>query len=278
MTGLVNLTGSNEVWGLQFCFFLNVVSPQVSQTWFLTHTTSKLHLTSRECRCMHSAALQKRTVFPGEHFFYAIPLHQVGWAWSWCNFLRDFLWLSVCLRAFSVCALVNNLWWDSLKVSLSLHQTVCWPRSHLEATAAHDGDRFGSCLRFFPLLSSRFLREAFPCKLKRSRVYDEKKVYKKRLETFSHTANIWGHFFLCYFLQVCVSSGGERAGLQSPAAVPTASKKPGNSRFPPRETQTWVGMAQLPSVSPHFQSPHEIKYTNFIVSSLISLQKEAEIL
>ncbi|XP_028443636.1 lysyl oxidase-like 5a [Perca flavescens] len=40
-------------------------STMVSQTWFLTLTTSKLPLTSRKYRCTHFAVLLKRTVFPG---------------------------------------------------------------------------------------------------------------------------------------------------------------------------------------------------------------------
>lgn len=51
------------------CVFFTVVCPQVSQTWSLTPTTSKLPLTSRECRCMRCAAPPKRTVFPGQPFF-----------------------------------------------------------------------------------------------------------------------------------------------------------------------------------------------------------------
>lgn len=47
-----------------FMFFL-----QVSRTWFPTHTTSKLPLTSRGCRCTHFAVLLKRTVFPGALIF-----------------------------------------------------------------------------------------------------------------------------------------------------------------------------------------------------------------
>ena len=57
-------------------------------------------------------------------------------------------------------------------------------------------------------------------------------------------------------LQVCVSSECERPRLQSPAAVPTASEEPGNNGLPPSEAQTWVGMAQLPSVSSKHLTVH----------------------
>lgn len=51
-----------------YSFYLFLL--QVSQTWFQTHITSKLRLTSRGCRCMHFAVLLRRTVSPGALILY----------------------------------------------------------------------------------------------------------------------------------------------------------------------------------------------------------------
>lgn len=252
---MVNLTGSTEgsSTSVQLAYLLFwfhfFFSPQVSQIWFLIHITSKLRLTSRECRCTHCDVLQKKTVFPGESFIFAIPPHPVRIS-SILQVNSGRFLVTSCLRTCIYCALMKNRWWYSPKVSLSFHRNVCWTRPIWKPRRR----RFGSFLRFFPLLSSRFKCETF--KPKCNGVYKETNAGGKRLKSSAHIGNIWGHFFLCYYLQVCVSSQGERSGLQSPTAVPTAGEKPGNSRFSPHEAQTWVGMAQLPSVSSHF---NEIK-------------------
>lgn len=78
-------------------------SLQVSQTWSLTLSTSKLPLTSRECRCTPSAALQRRTVCPGAllHFVcyssiltHHLHISQDSYVDSCVSLWRD-LWLTL---------------------------------------------------------------------------------------------------------------------------------------------------------------------------------------
>lgn len=53
------------------CFCI-ILLPQVCQIWYRTHMQSKQVLTSSACRCTRSAALLRRTVWPGMRFHMGI--------------------------------------------------------------------------------------------------------------------------------------------------------------------------------------------------------------
>lgn len=184
---------------------------QVCRIWFRTPMRSKQVLTSSACRCTRSAALLRRTVWPGisrgpngthalSHGYFALFL-------DWYSIPRDYglffprVWMT------------SNALWETL-----------W-RFLVRRRDAH------------------VLNHLFPALLNKLSALHYSWANLCAAEAFHGCVSV-----SCDPSKVRLWSGGERHRLQGPPALPPEGEEPGHRWLPTCQAKISVGLAQLSPV------------------------------